>query len=170
MISNRRANLPLPLPLVICMTLVSLLLAALVIVPGSADASYAKPKTGTWKTPKYFDYIKGGSMKVAKKGKNGVQVKSLVLKLAEGGKSHCGVNKIKLRKPVAIKRFKQFNGRWAVGKAKNNLIEAKGGVKFKIGKKNYKGTLKLIFEDDGKLATSGFIETEACNMGFFARK
>jgi len=145
--------------------------AFLAVAPLSADASaYSKPKTGSWKAPSYFTWVKGGSAKIKKKGKSGVQLKKLKLKLGDAGKQGCGVNSISLRKAVTIKRFKQFSGRWAIGKAKGGLIVGKGGVKLKQGKKKVKGALKLIFDRDGKLATSGLVETKQCSVSFYIRK
>lgn len=136
---------------------------------GALAGSYAKPKAGNWNVPAYFDYVKnGGTMKISSGGKR--KISKLVIKLGSYSKQDCGASKIKLRKPVSIRKYSNVNGRYAAAKLDGGLFVPKGGVKFKLGTKNRTGKLMVLFDYDGKLATSARVELNECTVPFIARK
>lgn len=164
MISLRR-TLPTPIRnLAIAMTLC---FAASLIVANDAQA-YAKPAGGKWNFYNLFDDTRRGALSLSN---DSSKLTKLVLVPGEGASESCGQDPIKLQTKPAVKRYMKTSGRYAVANLnrKSGLFVGKPMV-FKQGNKRFRAKLHILWDDDGRVASTGRYERGECTIGFFARK
>ncbi len=103
--------------------------------------------------------------------KDGGAIAKLVLKPGEDNVEACGSGAVRLVSKPKVKKFRSAGGRYAVGRQKqgSTLINPVS-VDLKSGGKKVKGTLLMLWDDSGRLATTAGIEFGDCDLDFAARK
>jgi hypothetical protein len=142
------------------------LLVALPAATASAS-SYAKPAAGTWTVSGFPDQVAGGRMVVANNPR-GASITTLTITPGRRNAETCGTSPIALVGTSAITKFPRAGGRWAVGSGGRLIAPINRG--FRVGGRGVVGTLKVLFDRAGRLATTGEIRLRDCRLNFNARK
>lgn len=151
--------------LVRCLPLV---VAALVALPVTGASAYVKPPGGKWNIQDVFEGTDGGSMRIAK---DGGSLTKLVLKPGEDTIEDCGAGAVRLASTPKIKKFKTAGGRYAIGRQKKgSTLITPVSVSVKVAGKKVRGTLLMLWDDSGRLASTAEVEAGDCELDFAARK
>lgn len=148
--------------------LVAVLALGLLAVPVSSASAYSKPAKGRWKVEDLFGDVGGGTMKVAKSRK---KIKKLKIKISKPNRAACG-GRTAVASGLKIKKYKQAGGRWAYARLprKTGLFTGKR-TKIRVGGKKVRGKLILLFDETGKLVSTGGLELPGgCVLDFIVRK
>lgn len=143
--------------------------ACLLLMLGFAadrSSAYSKPPGGKWNFQNLFDYTKYGALSLSKDGK---KVTKLVLIPGEGAPEACGQAKIRLQTRPQVKRYRKVSGRYAVANLRKGLFVGKPMV-FKQGRKRFRAKLHILWDESGRIASTGMYERGDCYIKFFARK
>ncbi|MEZ5077255.1 MAG: hypothetical protein R2725_07430 [Solirubrobacterales bacterium] len=145
----------------------ALCFAASLIAAGGAHA-YVKPAGGKWNFQNLFDDTQRGAMSLSKDGN---KLTKLVLVPGEGASESCRTEPIRLQTKPAVKRYRKVGGRYAVANLnrKTGLFVGKPMV-FKQGTKRFRAKLHILWDEDGRVASTGRYERGDCTIAFFARK
>lgn len=148
--------------------LVASVAASLVVLAFTAApaAAYEKPAGGRWRFQNLFDDTRTGAIVLSR---DASKVVKLVLVPGERSVETCGRAAVRLKSRPKIRSFPSVNGRYAVGKLRRGLF-VQISATFKQGKRTLRGKILLLWEDTGRLLSTGKVDVGRCDIDFFARK
>lgn len=133
----------------------------------TSAGAYRKPASGKWSIQNMFGYTAGGTMTIARKGG---KVTKLVLIVGEDHVEQCGAERVRLVSKPKVKRFPKSGDRWGVARYETSSLLGPRGVKLRVGGKQVRGKLMLLFDESGRLADSARAQFGDCSLSFAARK
>jgi hypothetical protein len=141
--------------------------AAVLLALPTAASAYTKPPGGKWNIQDSFERTKGGAMKLSA---DGSKLTKLVLNAGDDYVEDCGAT-VRLASTPTIKKFPTAGSRYAFGRQKKgSSLIVPIGVSLEVKGKTVKGTLVMLFDEGGKLATTAEVEAGDCDLDFHARK
>lgn len=157
-----------PIPPIRTLIVAAALGLAISLAGAAAAHAYAKPAGGKWNFYNLFDDTRDGAMSLSK---DASKLTKLVLVPGEGASESCGQAPIRLQTKPPVKRYRNVSGRYAVANLnrKTGLFVGKPMV-FQQGNQRFRAKLHIIWDEDGRVASTGRYERGDCMIGFFARK
>lgn len=132
-------------------------------------SAYKTPAGGKWVVQDMFDSTAGGSAEIARGGGSLTRL-SLNVGERERGASRCGTTKrLAIVKGLPIKRLGSYR-RPAVGRLGKNKLITTISTTVKVDGVRKQGKIKVLFEKDGRSASTAELSAGSCVLPFLLRK
>lgn len=138
----------------------------LLAVAADRASAYSKPPGGAWTFQLLFDYTRSGQFALTR---DASRVAKLVLVPGEDFAEQCGSAAIALVSRPKVRSYSSANGRYAVAGKRGGLF-VPTSMSFKRAGRRFTAKLMLLWDESGRLVSSGKFESGDCLLSFNARK